>query len=215
MSRSGSDRVGIVVGLQAEARIARRSGCLVEIGGGTTAGAQAAAHRLIAQNVTVLVSFGLAGGLDPLLRPGDIIVPDTVVTRGHCIATNAAFNARFGGPTPHSLLGADRIAASSEDKRRIWLGTGCAAVDLESGAVALAADAEGIPFAVIRAICDPADRDLPPAALAALDGRGAIGLARVIASVIASPRQIPSLLALAWDAAAARHALLSRVEQLR
>jgi adenosylhomocysteine nucleosidase len=215
MSRLGSDRVGIVVGLAVEARIAQRSGCLVEIGGGTAEGAQAAAHRLIAQHVTVLVSFGLAGGLDPLLRPGDIIVPDAVVTRGHCIATSAAFNARFGGPTPHWLLGADRIAASSEDKRRMWLGTGCAAVDLESGAVALTADAEGIPFAVLRAICDPAGRDLPPAALAALDGRGAIGIARVIASVIAIPWQIPSLLALARDATAARQALLSRVEQLR
>ena len=214
MSRSGSERIGIVVGLAAEARIARRSGCLIETGGGTPDGARAAARRLLARNVTTLVSFGLAGGLDPLLRPGDVIVPEWVITRDHRIATDPAFNASIGGPTPHALLGADGIAVSVDDKRRAWLTTGCAAVDLESGAVALVAEEAGRPFAVLRAICDPAERDLPPAALAALDRRGAIGLGRVIASVIAHPGQVAALLALARDAAAARRALLTWVGRL-
>ena len=69
----------------------------------------------------------------------------------------------------------------------------------------------GLPFAVLRVICDPAERDLPPAALAALDASGAIGLARVVRSVIGRPGQLPALLRLAADAAAARRALARRV----
>lgn len=55
---------------------------------------------------------------------------------------------------------------------------------------------------------------MPPAALAALDARGAIGLWRVLASIAAQPMQLPGLFALAADAAAARRSLVSRVRQI-
>ena len=207
-------QVGIVVGLTAEARIARGSGCLVEIGGGTTAGAEAAVRRLIAKGATALLSFGLAGGLDPLLRPGTVLVPEAVLTKGLRIPTDAALSARLGGTTPHTLLGAEQVAASIGAKHRLWVASGCAAVDLESGAVALAAEAHGLPFAALRAICDPAERGLTPAALAALDHAGAIGLFRVIASVIGKPNQLPDLLRLGRDAAAARRTLVGRAALL-
>ena len=74
-SRKGRWSVGIVVGLAAEARIARRLGWKVAIGGGAAAGAEAAARRLIDEGSDALVSFGLAGALDPALRPGALIVP--------------------------------------------------------------------------------------------------------------------------------------------
>ncbi len=73
--------------------------------------------------------------------------------------------------------------------------------------MAAVAALHGLPFVVIRAICDPADRDLPPAALAALNSAGVIGLGRVIASLLRAPRQLPLLLGLARDAGAARQAL--------
>ncbi|MBN8903066.1 MAG: hypothetical protein J0H57_18715, partial [Rhodospirillales bacterium] len=53
-----------------------------------------------------------------------------------------------------------------------------------------------------------------PAALAALDRSGAVGLARVIGSVLTRPGQLPALLTLARDAAAARRALLAQVGQV-
>ncbi len=214
MSHLASERIGVVVGLAAEARIACRFGCPVAIGGGSSAGAEAAARRLIEQGATALISFGLAGGLDPLVRPGTVIVPEAVCTRGARIPTDAGLNARIGGVTPHMVLGADRFAVSADAKQRLWVASGCAAIDMESGAVGLTADAFGIPFAILRAICDPAERDLPPAALIALDKAGAIGLARVIASVMGAPRQLPALRRLACDAAIARHALLRRTNAL-
>ncbi|HEY0425948.1 MAG TPA: hypothetical protein VGC82_21710, partial [Rhodopila sp.] len=74
---SGSFALGFVTGLAAEARIASRFGYPVRVGG-TPAGAGVAASELIEQGATALVSFGLAGGLDPALRPGTVVVASIV-----------------------------------------------------------------------------------------------------------------------------------------
>jgi adenosylhomocysteine nucleosidase len=200
--------LGIVVGLAAEARIARRLAGTVAIGGGGAHGAEAASHRLIAGGADALLSFGLCGGLDPALHPGELLIPATVLDGATRHAANTAMAGRFGGPTPHVLLGGTAIAASADEKRRLRAATGADAIDLESGAVARVAARHGLPFAVLRAICDPADQDLPPAALVALDGAGAIGLLRVLAALAVRPAQLPALLLLARNAANARRRLL-------
>jgi len=215
MTRPPASGVGVVVGLAAEARLARPFGLSVAIGGGTAAGAEDAAGRLIRDGATALVSFGLAGGLDPALRPGAIVVPRAIITDGRTIPTDLALSTALGGPTPHLVLGGDAIAADAETKSRLRAATGADAIDLESGAVARLADAHGLPCAAIRVICDPAERTLPPAALVALSAGGAIGLGRVLGSLAARPGQLPVLLALAADAARARRALAAYVTTRR
>lgn len=218
-----------MVGLVAEARIAGRFGYPVEAGGGTPEGAARAATRLVEQGVTALVSFGLAGGLDPDLRPGAVIVPSVLMpiqtagpghpnTDGSCadcqlFYPDKGLAALFGGPTPHTLLAGSQIVADATSKRRLYVETNAHAIDLESGAVAKVASANGLPFLVVRAICDSAERDLPPAASVALDSKGNIGLVGVLLSVLRHPGQIPGLLALARDAARARRALIQLVER--
>jgi adenosylhomocysteine nucleosidase len=207
-------RVGVVVGLTAEARIARCLGWQVGVGGGTAMGAEKAARALVEQGCTGLVSLGLAGGLDPALRPGALIVPSAVLAGNARYAPDPTLSRSLGGTMPHILLGADAAVASAMEKRRLWQQTGAAAVDLESGPVARVAARHDIPFAVLRAICDPADRTLPPAASAALDTHGGIRVWRVLASIAAHPMQLPSLFALAAEAGAARRSLLARAKQL-
>jgi adenosylhomocysteine nucleosidase len=199
---------GIVVGLAAEARIASRLGFPVRAGGGTPAGAADAAAWLIGQGATALVSFGLAGGLDPALRPGAVVIPSAVLSDGARFGADASLAERFGGMTGHTILAGSVVAADAAAKRRLYEATEAHAIDLESGAVAAVAAARGVPFVVVRAICDPAERDLPPAALIALDPAGAIGFGGVLRSVLLRPGQIPGLLALARDAALARRALV-------
>jgi adenosylhomocysteine nucleosidase len=206
-------RLGIVVGLAAEARLARPLGATA-IGGGLPAGAEAAAERVAGFSIDALVSFGLCGGLDPALRPGTLLVPRQVRDGAECYATDAALAARLGGWSGGDVLTGRAVVAAASEKARLFAATGAAAVDLESGAVARVARWHGLPFAVLRAVCDPAERDLPSAALAALDQAGAIGLRRVLASIVRSPGQLPALLRLARDAAAARRALIGRVRQV-
>lgn len=197
-----------MVGLAAEARIAARFGGLVEAGGGTPAGAEAAAGRLLSRGVTALVSFGLAGGLDPALSPGDLVIPTVVISNGDRFTAHAGLAQRFGGLTHHTILAGETVVADKVAKAAMFAASGANAVDLESGAVARVAQEQGLPFVVVRAICDPAGRDLPPAALLALSPTGTIGLSVVLTSVLKKPWQIPGLLALAGDAARARRTLL-------
>ncbi|MCW3473729.1 phosphorylase family protein [Limobrevibacterium gyesilva] len=199
--------LGIVVGLAAEARIARGLGD-VEIGGGLPAGAEAAAERLVARGATALLSFGLAGGLDPNLRPGALVVPATVLEAGCRYPTDAALTQALGGTTAGLLLAGEAVVADAGRKLHLSQATSASAVDLESGAVARVARRHGLPFAVLRAVCDPAERTLPPAALIALDQSGAIGLLRVLGSVARRPWQVPGLIRLALDAAHARRSLV-------
>ena len=204
-----------VVGFAAEARIARGVGWPVAIGGGSAEGAAAAARRLVQAGATGLVSFGLAGGLDAALPAGTVVVANAVSAEGHVWRTDAALSSRLGGSTGHLCLGLDHVVAAQADKRRLGRETGAALADMESAAVAAVAAAAGLPFAVLRAICDPAGRALPPAALVALDASGRIALTRIAWSVLTRPGQVPTLVALAREAAVARRALRRRIAAVR
>ena len=82
--------IGFITGLTAEARIAARCGGLLRAGGGTPAGAERAARQLVAEGAGALVSFGLAGGLDPALRPGALVVPARITLPDESMATALA-----------------------------------------------------------------------------------------------------------------------------
>jgi adenosylhomocysteine nucleosidase len=202
------------VGLAAEARIALRLGWPVAIGGGTPSGADMAAQKLIDDGVTALVSFGLAGGLDPALPAGTIIVSSAVLDGDHRYPTDPELSGLLGGATPHEMLGANMIVATVAKKARLHSDTGAAATDLESAAVGRVAKLHSLPFAVMRVICDPAQCALPPAALVPLTQRGSIAIGRVLTSILVHPTQIPALLSLAFYAMTARRALLVRVKQM-
>jgi adenosylhomocysteine nucleosidase len=208
-------RTGVVVGLAAEARIARRLGYAVEIGGGTAQGAAAAAERLAASGVSALVSFGLAGGLNPTLRPGTIIIPSAVWLDGAIATTDPELSDTLGQRTAHRLLAGTQIASTAGGKAALRKATGSDAIDLETAGLVRVAMTRGLAFAVLRAVCDPAWRDLPPAAVAALSPGGRIVFSRLVRSVSRRPSQIATLLALAADAIAAQRALLHHVTAIR
>jgi adenosylhomocysteine nucleosidase len=201
--------LGIVTGLTAEARLAAPLGT-TRAGGGTPFGAARAAEMLIAEGATALISFGLAGGLNPELPPGALLIPAVVLTASRAYETDAALTRALGGPA-YSLFADADLAVTAAEKSLLHRSTGADAIDLESGAVAEVAYARAVPFAVLRAICDPGGAALPPAAIVALNASGAINLVRVAGSVLRHPGQLPALLRLAADAAAARAALVRQV----
>ena len=181
------------------------------MGGGRAEGAAAAAQRLVERGVSGLVSFGLAGGLDPALVPGTVLAPAIVLLDAERWDADGALLLRLGGATPGALHGGGEVVASAAAKAALFARTGAVAVDLESAAVARAARRHGLPFAALRAVCDGAARDLPRAALVALDGAGRIGGLRVAWAAASRPWELADLIRLGGDAARARHALVTRV----
>lgn len=205
-------KIGFVVGLSAEARLLRRTGVRVRIGGGFPAGAARAAEKLVAEGAVALVSFGLAGGLNPALLPGAVLVPESVIDDGEIYPCDPDLIEWLGGANAKFIMSAKLVAETEGDKIALFAATMAEAIDLESGAVARVAAAANIPFAVLRAVADPAQRNLPPAALIALNGAGEIGFLSVLASVFKKPAQIPALIRLGQDAAKARAALIQKLE---
>jgi adenosylhomocysteine nucleosidase len=169
---------------------------------------------LVEGGVAGLVSFGLAGGLDPALTPGMLLVPAVVLLDAERWDADSTLMRRLGGSTPGALHGGGEVVASAAAKATLHARTGAVAVDLESAAVARTARRHGLPFAVLRAVCDGAGRDLPRAALVALDGAGRIGGLRVAWAAASRPWEISGLIRLGGDAARARHALVARVRAI-
>jgi hopanoid-associated phosphorylase len=198
-------------GLAAEAKVARAAGFPAIIGAGDHERTSALVDTAI-DGAKCIVSFGVAGALAPGLRAGDVILSGDVIGDEGRWRPSDEFQERildlawqvgaFEGP----VLGARTILATEDAKRAAWRETGALAVDMESEVVARAAEAAGIPFLVLRAIADPAIRELPSAALIPLAEDGTPALAQIIAEVMRRPRQIPTLLALARET---RQALLA------
>jgi adenosylhomocysteine nucleosidase len=205
---------GIVVGLAAEARIARRMSPFVRCAASRPAEAERHARELIAAGVPLLISFGIAGGLDPDLRPGDLVVADRVITAAgeHPALADcaAALGARVG-----AVYGDTALMPDPGYKRALRQSTGALAVDMESGAVAMVAAEAGITCLVIRAVADIAAHGLPPAALISLDLAGRPRLAAVLGSVLTQPRQIPRLIGVARETGAAMRSLERVARMLR
>lgn len=174
--------------------------------------AQAGAQRLARAGATALASVGTAGGLDPALRCGAVLVPrEAHVLEGQPLAVHAPWRAAVLAALPRDCqfsegaLLTSRIPVGSRlDKAIAWRETGCVAVDMESAAVAGFARDAAVPFLVLRVIVDTATDELPEAVLAASGaaevaiGRLLLGLARAPWS-IAAVRQLAGRFRLACD----------------
>jgi hypothetical protein len=107
-----------------------------------------------------------------------------------------------------TIAGVDRPLTGTTEKRALHAATGAAAADMESHIVARLAGEHGLPFAVLRAVADPAERTVPPAALLGMRPDGSVKIGAVLGSLAKSPGQLPALLRVAADTRRALAALL-------
>ncbi|MGB6487604.1 MAG: hypothetical protein WBE91_12030 [Steroidobacteraceae bacterium] len=217
--------IGIVSALAAEARTlgpaARQGaelrrltdGALLAVSGIGEGAAAAAARRLVLAGATALVSFGMAGGLDPALICGAVLLPEEVVARGAVVSVTATeWRQRLRAALPASciacggrLLTSERPVASPDAKAAAWRESRAAAVDMESAAIAQVARQAGLPFIALRIIVDTASDQLPAAVIAASSG-GQLRLGRLLAALLRAPGDIGGLIRLS-----ARYRIAMRV----
>lgn len=159
-----------------------------------------------------LISFGVAGGLDPRLKPGSCIVGSTIVSETDAIATDRSWSQRLLRAIPDAvhgpIVGVPAPITSREAKRILFQESGAVAVDMESHIVAATAVEHGIPLAAIRVVTDPAERSLPACAVAAMRPNGTTDIVAMVRSILKRPRELPALFRTMLDAYAARDALL-------
>jgi adenosylhomocysteine nucleosidase len=227
VSAAESCRVLVVVGMEDERAIAAGDGVDVVVG---TANAKVLRERLSkvdTENISAVYSFGVAGGLDPSLKPGDLLVSTQVVAQSinpdeHIVEETWIAD--------QNLLMAIQKHAVRDDtvkiRQGIFLGTdfeardnaqtnnqnlreisGAEIIDNESHIAAKFAKEHDLPFVSVRAVSDSVSKKLPPAALIALDDDGSPNGTAIAKSLLKNPQQIPALIRTAREYQKALHAL--------
>jgi hopanoid-associated phosphorylase len=154
-----------------------------------------------------VISFGVAGALDPSLKSGDVVVATEVMAGDARWLAGLALNEELitklalgrrrvvrGG-----LAGVEEIVAAQARKAALWIQTGASAVDMESHIAAAYADEAGLPFAALRVISDPAHRALPALARSAIKPNGDIDVRKVLRGVVREPRTLRALVSTGID----------------
>jgi hopanoid-associated phosphorylase len=200
-------------GLRAEARIAERTPCVKAIaGGGDETRLAALIERAIEDGARGLISFGIAGALQPRLEPGACIVGSAVLFDGNRFATDDAWTAHLlaalSDARCEAVLGSARAVGGVDEKAELHRETGAAIVDMESHVVARIAVARGLPFTVLRVVADSAEQSLPPAAVNGMKPDGTPDIAGVLKSLASQPGQLPDLMRTAFAARRAMAGLL-------
>jgi adenosylhomocysteine nucleosidase len=216
---------GVVTALDVEARTLGRlirkgelaalsDGTLVAVSGIGAAAAARSAQALVDRGATALVSWGMAGGLDPALAAGTICVPSSVMARDGielptdphwreilCAAIAAREPVNVG-----KLLTEPTALADVAGKASAFRDTGAVAVDMESVAIAAVAARHRVPFVAVRVIVDTALDAVPGAVIAATCG-GSVRIAGLLRELVMAPGDIGGLIRLAMRYTAAKRSL--------
>ncbi len=202
-------RIGVLTGLASELRLIRK----ITIGitpqpifacaGANSECARRETERLITEGAEALISFGLAGGLIPRLRPGHIVLAEKIILPvGREIRMDKEWIGRLLKLTAGSglvieagtLAGSDRVVPTPEEKQALATQTGALIVDMETHALAEVAEDAGIPALAIRAVCDSADQSIPRAAIGSTQPDGKLKTMKVMGRLFVAPWQLPALL---------------------
>jgi hopanoid-associated phosphorylase len=211
----------MVTGLAKEMRLAEGPGVLAIASGGDTGRLRQRLADRAAPGCRAVVSFGIAGGLDPSLLPGDVVVATGIVANGARWPTHPALTDHLAASLSAGgilvrradIAGVDSPLFTRLEKSETWRATGAAAVDMESHVASEFAERHGLIFAALRIVCDPATSSIPAAVANALRPDGEVDHLAVLADFLKRPTQIASLTRLANEARASFR-VLSRCRDL-
>jgi adenosylhomocysteine nucleosidase len=222
-----TDTVGVACALRTEARhlvrpVPRQTevlrlpdGKLFALTGMGPAAATAGAERLVAAGAGALVSWGLAGGLDPTLPAGKIFLPSEIATpAGTLLATDGEWRESLGAAVAGfapvisgRLVTASAVVATAAAKAALFKASGARAVDMESAAIGEVARSRALPFIAVRVIIDRAGDVMPDSFVAAFDAVGDFSLRRLLLQLSRAPADLGAVLQLAGTFYQANRAL--------
>ncbi|WP_425148141.1 5'-methylthioadenosine/adenosylhomocysteine nucleosidase [Deinococcus sp.] len=156
---------------------------LVTVGGIGKVNAAMTTTHLLAAGVTQLIFTGVAGGVHPELKVGDLVVSSDclqhdvdVTALGYrlgevpgeslswvadetlsALALEAAHEVEGVNVTGGRVVSGDVFVASPEKVAWLWQHFGAACAEMEGAAVAQVCSKHGVPWVVIRSVSDTAD----------------------------------------------------------
>jgi adenosylhomocysteine nucleosidase len=142
----------------------------VALGAGARAG-EALQALLRDRRPAAIVIAGVCGGLDPSLAAGDLLLARRVLAGdgAELIPRRTLFEAARGellrggvGFVSSALLTLEGPAGNGRERTDLWNAHGAGGVDMETYAMARAAEEHGVPWLALRAVVDPVRDGLPP-----------------------------------------------------
>jgi nucleoside phosphorylase len=157
----------------------------------------------------LVISTGVAGGLIPELKAGDLVIADRLLleTEGGAfeevahIASDtlplvrAAMRRAGLAPVEGPMVTVRRVLTAIADKRDAYRRYRATAADMESAAIALEVAGAGLSFVCVRAIIDEVDDELPGADLP--DESGHVSPFKAAAFFLKNPSvltQVPAIM---------------------
>lgn len=224
-ARDKAGTVGVICGLKTEAAClaALSDWAIITVSGASPVRARINAEILLAKGAKGLISFGVSGALSEKLAPGDIILGTNVLQAKRSpikgagpwadLARKLARDANIR-LVDTAVFGSDTIITTAAQKQALAAEHHADAVDMESHAVATIATDAGKPFLILRTIADSHDRAIPGAALKGVGPDGGIRPLSVAASLVMRPQDLPGVIKLGQDNAAAMASLRLAAEQI-
>lgn len=183
-----------------------------------------ASQLLIDKGAERLISWGCATALKSGLQPGDLVVPQILISEEQTTTSRLHINSvwleniltHLSALSPHtgSLAESNHMVTKSLEKELIYKQTKAIALDMESIAIAQIASQNNCPVLVIRCIADPANMDLPKAVSYAHNAQGDIILTKLLYFLLSHPNELPSLIKLGLHFNAAKNKLKLVAKQL-
>jgi adenosylhomocysteine nucleosidase len=171
--------------------------------------------------VSALVVVGVAGGLSPSLRAGMLIasrrVQDGSAPLPEPDAELLGRALRHEGVRAGMVLSSRRILSTAASKAEAGAALGDhepAVVDLESAAFARVAAERRVGYLVVRAICDPAEEELPFDLECCRDGSGRVKRIKVVRQALRRPAAVGGLWSLRKRVALCADRLADLVQSL-
>jgi adenosylhomocysteine nucleosidase len=201
-AQAAEGRVLVVVGMASEARLVAGSNVTVVVGAMRSEDLRKKLEAQNLTNVTAVISFGVAGGLNPSLKVSQLVLPRKVIYGESSLESSAELTtqiaARLSGigltANEEPILGTDKLEAGEDQMRdTAYARTGAGSIDMETHIAIDFASRHQLPFAAIRTLSDAKGDVLPPAALLPLDENGEVQYALVASSIFWNPWQIPAL----------------------
>jgi len=153
----------------------------------------------------IVCSAGFAGALDPKLRVGALVRPNSVINAGDGSRTVIE-----GG---EGVLVSFGSVASPGQKSKLRDSFGADAVDMEAAAVARSAEARGKGFTVVKAVSDEINFEFP-AMERFVDAEGQFSQGRFAGYAAVRPWLWPRVMRLARNSNRASHALCAYLDTI-
>jgi len=147
----------------------------------------------------LVLTCGFAGGLNPELRPNQIVFS----------APGSAVEARLlsAGGAPARFHCSSGVATTANAKQVLRETTRADAVEMESGIIQQICDTQQVPCAIVRVILDAAGQDLPMDFNQVMTRDQDISFFKLALALVKAPQKIPRLMRFQREAQAAAETL--------